>query len=170
MAADLVGRRIVCARSRARRGAVARRRRRPFIVFAIGSDPVETGLVVSLNRPGGNVTGASLPGCQLGCEATGIAARTRSQNRPRWGLLANPNNPGYRPRSRGCRRPRHVLGLQLNVLRAAYQSDFDNVFAVLVRAADRCGHRQRRSILPQSSGLAGRASFASFAAHDLLCA
>src|SRR5262249_1625207 len=38
------------------------------IVFAIGSDPVETGLVVSLNRPGGNITGATFLSVELGAK------------------------------------------------------------------------------------------------------
>ena len=101
------------------------------IVFAIGGDPVEMGLVASMNRPGGNLTGvtglnaALLPKKlellhELLPAATNIAA------------LVNPANPNAEALSKAMHAAARTLGLQLHVLRAVNEGDFDRVFATLV--------------------------------------
>jgi putative ABC transport system substrate-binding protein len=83
MAADLVGRRVAVLFASPIPAALAAKATTSTIpiVFAIGSDPVETGLVLSLNRPGGNVTGATFLSVELGGETAGTAARPGAQNR-----------------------------------------------------------------------------------------
>ena len=103
------------------------------IVFETGSDPIQLGLVASLSRPGGNVTGATQLAVQIAPKrlellyelvpmATVIA------------LLVNPTNPALaEPFSRACRAAAHTLGLDLHVLNASTESDFEGVFAKLIQ-------------------------------------
>jgi len=102
------------------------------IVFAIGSDPVETGLVISLNRPGGNVTGATFLSVELGAKRLELL-RDLVPKIASIGLLVNPNNPNAAPQAKDMQAATTALGLQLNILSAGSQSDFDNAFATLVR-------------------------------------
>jgi putative ABC transport system substrate-binding protein len=102
------------------------------IVFSVGSDPVEIGLVASLNRPGGNLTGAyqftaGLEAKRLGLlhemvpKATTIA------------VLVNPNLSRAETQLHDVREAAARLGVQLVVLRASAESEFDAAFATLVR-------------------------------------
>src|SRR5262245_6238128 len=103
------------------------------IVFVTAVDPVEAGLVTSLNRPGGNLMGVTQLGGTLGPKrmellhelvptATTIA------------LLVNPINPVLaEPQSRDGEAAARTLGLKLHVLHASSERDFDTVFATLVR-------------------------------------
>ncbi len=102
------------------------------IVFQMGVDPVEAELVASLNRPGGNITGVSNLNVELGPKrlellhelvptATVIA------------LLVNPTNPNAEGLTRDLRAAARTLGLQLHVLHASMERDFDAVFASLAQ-------------------------------------
>jgi putative ABC transport system substrate-binding protein len=102
------------------------------IVFTTANDPVQTGLVASLSRPGGNVTGAMVLGVELVAKqlelaheivptATVIAA------------LVNPNNPNSETLLRDLQAAARILGVQLHVLRASAERDFDAAFATLVQ-------------------------------------
>jgi putative ABC transport system substrate-binding protein len=103
------------------------------IVFEIGTDPVAAGLVGSLNRPGGNLTGVTNLSTELAPKqlellheliptATIIAA------------LINPTNPTNADvLSRGLQAAAGVLGLQLHVLHAITERDFDTASATLVQ-------------------------------------
>jgi putative tryptophan/tyrosine transport system substrate-binding protein len=134
MAADLVGRRVAVLFASPIPAALAAKAATATIpiVFAIGSDPVETGLVVSLNRPGGNVTGATFLSVELGAKRLELL-RDLVPKIASIGLLVNPNNPNAVVQTKEMQAATIALGLQLNVLRAASQSDFDNAFATLVR-------------------------------------
>jgi putative ABC transport system substrate-binding protein len=102
------------------------------IVFSIGNDPVQMGLIASLNRPGGNITGVTTLGGEIGPKrlelmhdvvptATIIA------------LLINPNNPTAETQSTELQPAARTLGLQLQVLHASAERDFDAAFASLVQ-------------------------------------
>src|SRR5215471_12289424 len=103
------------------------------IVFQIGTDPVALGLVDSLSRPSGNLTGVTSLNVELGSKrlellhelvptATSIA------------LLVNPNNPVVATAlSRDIQAAAGRLGLQIHVLHAGDERDFDTVFATLAK-------------------------------------
>ena len=134
LAADLVRRRValIVANGPAARTATAATATIP-IVFSAGFDPVEVGLVASLNRPGGNITGVSILDVELGPKrlellhelvptATIIAA------------LVNPTDPARaETTARGFQAAAGTLGLQLHVLHASTDRDLNMVFARLVQ-------------------------------------
>jgi ABC-type uncharacterized transport system substrate-binding protein len=102
------------------------------IVFAVGSDAVESGLVASLNRPGGNITGVSFLAVALGAKRLELL-RNVAPKITSIALLVNPNNPNAEPQTRDTRSAAAALGLQLNVLNADSQDDLDVVFTALAR-------------------------------------
>ena len=102
------------------------------IVFVIGVDPVTSGLVASLNRPGGNITGVSLFSGELEAkrlemlhELIPAAAEIA--------MLVNPNFPGSDTQLGDAQKAARTLGLQLHVLSASNERDFDTAFATLVQ-------------------------------------
>jgi putative ABC transport system substrate-binding protein len=103
------------------------------IVFEIGADPVEVGLVASLNRPGGNLTGVTTLNVELGSKRLellhDVVPTTLSI-----ALLVNPASPINAERqSTDAQTTARTLGLQLHVLHASTERDFDTVFASLVQ-------------------------------------
>jgi putative ABC transport system substrate-binding protein len=98
------------------------------IVFTSGSDPLEAGLVTSLNRPGGNVTGAGLMSKEL------VAKRMELMhelipNGKFIAFLANARNPSARYEIDEAASTARVLGLQIHVERVDGESDFERAFA-----------------------------------------
>src|SRR6266516_2102133 len=134
MAADLVGRRVAALFASPIPAALAAKAATATIpiVFAIGSDPVETGLVDSLNRPGGNVTGATFLSVELGAKRLELL-RDLLPKIASIALLVNPNNPNAAVQTKEMQAATSALGLQLHVLSAGSQSDLDDAFATLVR-------------------------------------
>jgi putative ABC transport system substrate-binding protein len=134
MAADLVGRRVAVLFASPIPAALAAKATTATIpiVFAIGSDPLETGLVVSLNRPGGNVTGATFLSVELGAKRLELL-RDLVPKIASIGLLANPNNPNAAVQTKEMQAATTALGLQLNIVTAGSESDFENAFETLVR-------------------------------------
>jgi putative ABC transport system substrate-binding protein len=102
------------------------------MVFRIGGDPVSFGLVASLNRPGGNITGVSL----LSTTTTAIRLQMLHEAAPQAviiGALMNPANPQAEPNTREAQEAARKLGLQLHVLNASSEHDIDAAFATLVQ-------------------------------------
>jgi putative tryptophan/tyrosine transport system substrate-binding protein len=133
MAAELVRRQVAVLVAGAFPAALAAKTATTTIpiVFSIGVDPVAFGLVTSLNRPGGNITGVTNLNLDLGPKqlevlhelvptATVLAA------------LVNPTNPNAEMHARDLQTAAGTLGVQLHVLHASAERDFDTVFAAMV--------------------------------------
>jgi putative ABC transport system substrate-binding protein len=103
------------------------------IVFTTAGDPVQLGLVASMSRPGGNVTGATMLAVELVPKRLELAHElvpTASVV----AALINPANPSTaEPQSRDLLAAARTLGLQLHVVHASTERDFDTVFANLAR-------------------------------------
>jgi putative ABC transport system substrate-binding protein len=102
------------------------------IVFSTGIDPVQVGLVTSLNRPGGNLTGFNLIAGPLQAKQLGLlhelvpAAKTIA-------VLINPNNANAERDAATVQDAGRAIGVQVLVTRAVVESDFEIVFAALAR-------------------------------------
>ena len=130
LAADLVRLRvavIIAVGPPGARAAMAATKTIP-IVFQMGEDPVKEGIVPSLNRPGGNVTGFSFFDNQLAAKRLSLlhdaipAAKSVA-------FLVNPNNPNAEPDANDMKAAAAALGLRLHVLAASSERDFEAVFA-----------------------------------------
>ena len=100
------------------------------IVFVIGGDPVMFGIVDSLNRPGGNITGITLLGTEIAAKRLGLLLELV----PRAAViavLANPKNPISEPQIVDLQAAARTLGCQLFVLKASSESDLPVVFAAI---------------------------------------
>ena len=103
------------------------------IVFEIAADPVEVGLVASLNRPGGNLTGVTTLNVELGPKRLELLHEVEPTTRS-IALLVNPTSPVNAERlSTNTQTAARTLGLQLHVLHASTERDFETVFASLVQ-------------------------------------
>ena len=131
MAAELVERQVavIAANGPAVPPAKAATAKIP-IVFTAGFDPIELGLIASLNRPAGNLTGISILNAELGPKRLELlrellpAATTIA-------LLINPNNPSAVTVSRELEAVARTIGLKIHVLRASSEADLDAAFATL---------------------------------------
>jgi putative tryptophan/tyrosine transport system substrate-binding protein len=103
------------------------------IVFGVAADPVEIGLVASLNRPGGNLTGVTNLNIEVGPKRLELA-HALVPTATIIALLVNPTSPTLAETySRDLQAAAPTLGLQLHVLHASTERDFDTVFATLVQ-------------------------------------
>jgi putative ABC transport system substrate-binding protein len=103
------------------------------IAFEVGADPIEAGLVASLNRPGGNLTGVTTVNVELAPKRLELVHEVLPTTRS-IALLVNPTSPFNAERlSTDTQIAARTLGLQLYVLHASTESDFDTVFASLVQ-------------------------------------
>jgi putative tryptophan/tyrosine transport system substrate-binding protein len=100
------------------------------IVFAHGTDPVQFGLVASLNRPGGNVTGISFLTAGLGEKAIGLIHEL-IPNVAVGGMFVNPNNPNAELLTRTAQETARSLGVQVHILNAGTVAEIDAAFASL---------------------------------------
>jgi putative ABC transport system substrate-binding protein len=98
------------------------------IVFAIGTDPVKAGLVPSLNRPGGNVTGVTFLSNALAAKRLGLL-RELVPSITAVGDLVNPTNPNAADETNDMQIAAQSLGLQLRIVNASTEREIDAAFA-----------------------------------------
>ena len=132
MAADLVRQKvavIAATTTPAAKAAKAATTTIP-IVFTTIADPVQIGFVASLNRPGGNVTGVTLLSVEVGPKLLELL-HGAVPSATIIGLLVNPTNPNAENQSKITQAAALKLGLQVHVLNASTERDFDAAFAKL---------------------------------------
>ena len=98
------------------------------VVFFSGGDPVTTGLVASLARPGGNLTGIGIMVVELMQKRVELISELVPQTRV-IGLLINPNDPQAERFIRELQSAAHEKRLQVDIMRASTESEIDPVFA-----------------------------------------
>jgi putative ABC transport system substrate-binding protein len=134
LAADLVRSQVAVISAGALPAAIAAKAATATIpiVFFIGGDPVTVGLVASLSRPVGNLTGVTvfsgtlLPKrLQLLRELVPTAALIA--------VLVNPNNPNAETRSRDAQEAARAIGQQIQIVNASRERDFEPAFATVVQ-------------------------------------
>jgi ABC-type uncharacterized transport system substrate-binding protein len=101
------------------------------IVFQTGVDPVQLGLVASLSRPGGNVTGIASLSYELGPKRVELLREPLVPAASLIGLLINPNNPVASKVSEEAQTAARKLGLRIHVLHATTEHDFETAFTAL---------------------------------------
>ena len=102
------------------------------IVFTIGGDPVNIGLVNSLNRPGGNVTGVTTLANIVVAKQFEVLHETVPKAAV-IGFLVNPTNPNVETDTKEAQEATRTLGLQLRVVNASTEHDIDAAFASFVQ-------------------------------------
>jgi putative ABC transport system substrate-binding protein len=98
------------------------------IVFTTGGDPIQLGLIASLSRPGGNVTGSTQLSVEVGPKRLELA-RELFPGATTVALLVNPANPLAATVSKDLQAVADTLGLRLHVLHASTETDFEAAFA-----------------------------------------
>src|SRR5262249_861410 len=134
LAADLVRRQVTVLVAGDGPSALAAKAAATTIptVFSPGIEPVQAGLVASLSRPGGNLTGFNLIAGPLPAKQLGLlhelvpAAKTM-------GMLINPNNANAERDAATVQEAARSIGLRVLVIRAVAESDFETVFATMTR-------------------------------------
>src|SRR5262245_56200803 len=102
------------------------------IVFTAGGDPVEAGLVASLGRPGGNITGTTIMGLQMGPKRLDIV----KQLVPSAGkitMLVNPKFPTVPGEVRDMQEAARALGIEVTVLNASTEGEIEIAFRTMVQ-------------------------------------
>jgi putative ABC transport system substrate-binding protein len=102
------------------------------IIFNMTADPLELGLVASLNRPGGNVTGVAMMGVELEVKRLELL-RELVPASALIAMLINPSNAQAETQSREVQKAARPLGQQVLVLSASTEQEIETAFATLVR-------------------------------------
>jgi putative ABC transport system substrate-binding protein len=133
----------------------------PIVMAAVG-DPVALGLIASLARPGGNITGLSVISVDLSAKLMELFAEL-VPGMKRVGVVQNPNNPGTAMMLRETEDAIRKLNMQVQVVNAQTSDDFDRAFAqlsagsvggvVLIADATVIEHSRRIAELAQSARL-----------------
>ena len=106
------------------------------IVFTTGDDPIKAGIVSSLVRPGGNITGVSVFTARLGSKRLALLHEMVPTASP-IALLVNPTNPDTEEEAKDIQEAAPSLGLQIVIVRAGKESDLDDAFAALLQQGAR---------------------------------
>lgn len=144
--ADLVQHQVTVLAATTTPGALAAKAATNSIptVFATDGDPVRLGLVASLNRPGGNVTGVTQLNVEVGSKRVELAHELIPAAHA-IALLVNPANPLAQPVLNDSQAAASALGLQFHIVEARNEGDFDGAFkaatdmhvdAVIIASAD----------------------------------
>jgi putative tryptophan/tyrosine transport system substrate-binding protein len=134
LAADLVRRNVTVMFAASDSSAVAAKAATATIpiVFAGGNDPVKLGLVASLNRPGGNLTGVTNLNIELGQKRVQLLHELLPKS-TNVALLVNPTNPSAETISNDLQAAVRTVGMQSHVLLASTASEIDTVLATLTQ-------------------------------------
>ena len=132
LVADLVRRRVNVIAATSTPAAVAAKGATAIIpiVFETAGDPVKLGLVASLNRPGGNVTGVTQLSSELVSKRLGLL-HDLIPTATTIGLLVNPTDPRAESQTREMQEAAHALGLKIHAVNASTESEFSTAFAML---------------------------------------
>jgi ABC-type uncharacterized transport system substrate-binding protein len=133
------------------------------VVFSAGADPVQAGLVASLNRPGGNFTGVHFLAAALGAKRLGLLHELRPEA-ARFALLVNPNNPvTAETMIKDVTAAAATIGRQIEIITAGSYREIDTAFATLV---------QKRAdallVMPDAMFLTRRVQLATLATRHAL--
>ena len=133
LAADLVGRRVVLIVSMGTPAAPAAKAATATIpvVFGIGDDPVQLGLVASLARPGGNLTGITTLSAELGSKRLELV-RELVPKAALAGVLVNPTNVNAEAVLKDLQAAARAIGLQIHLLQASTEREIEAAFANLL--------------------------------------
>src|SRR5215467_3039160 len=138
LAADLVQQKVAVIAATSTPGALAAKAATSTvpIVFTTGGDPIKLGLVASLSRPGGNVTGSTQLSVEVGPKRLELA-RELFPRATTFALLVNPTNPVAARVSKDLETVADTLGVRLHALHASTEADFEAAFvtAAQLRAA-----------------------------------
>jgi putative ABC transport system substrate-binding protein len=133
LAADLVGRRVALIVSMGTPAAPAAKAATATIpvVFGVGDDPVQLGLVASLARPGGNLTGITTLSGELGSKRLELL-RELVPTATLVGVLVNPTNVNAEAVLKDLQAAARALGLQIHLLQASTEREIESAFATLL--------------------------------------
>jgi putative ABC transport system substrate-binding protein len=102
------------------------------IVFNLGADPIELGLVTNLNRPGGNITGIAMMIVEIETKRLELLHELAPASTS-LAILLNPSNAQAQTQERDAQRAARVIGRQVLVLKAGTEHEIEMAFAALVR-------------------------------------
>ena len=137
------------------------------IVFATGGDPVSDGLVASLNRPGGNVTGVVFITGVLGAKRLELL-RQLVPKATTIAMLVNPNTPETEAERRDVQAAAQAIGQQLVILDVSSDRDIETSLCNVRPTRGWCAAGRLRPVLELQSGTSRRAGGSPCAAGDAM--